>query len=94
MENENEIDPEKMMENLKSAQGFMSDIAQSGEKHGIPPSVAVTVFGLFSRAVVRMHEQDGMSKQDAIKEVVTDFTDGLGIKTLFRLHDTSGKKMH
>jgi predicted amino acid dehydrogenase len=94
MENEKKIDPETMTENMEAARRFISDIAKSGQKNGIPPAVAVTVLGLFSRAVVQMYMADGMSKEEATREVVTDFTDGLGIKAIFRLSAKDGGKPH
>jgi hypothetical protein len=94
MKDDDELTPEKMGKNLEAAHEFITDLAESGQKHSIPPAVAVTIFGLFSRAVVKMYMDDGMSKEEATREVVTDFTDGLGIKTIFRMSAKGDGKTH
>jgi hypothetical protein len=94
MENDDELKLDGMKRKLESAQNFIADIAKSGDKHSIPPAIAVAIFGMFSRTVVQDYIENGMSKEDAIRRVATDFTDGLGIKAIFRLSANGDGKLH
>jgi hypothetical protein len=89
MTDKSEVDPEK----LDAAQGFMCDIVASGTKHKVPPGVAVTLFGVLSRDIVRLYVEQGKTPEEATEIVATSFMEGLGVYTVFR-HVKADKNVH
>lgn len=65
-----------------ASQEFLQALATEAKQRKIPLEIVVALLGLFSKAVVEMYVDNGISRDKAINDVVTDFMGGLGITVM------------